>query len=207
MARGSSDVDAFLAARDFLLAHRTDYETAYARFEQPRLERFNWALDYFDPMARGNGRDALRIVRDDGSDRAYSFDEMSRRSNQVANALRALGARQGDRLLLMLPNAVQTWETILACMKLGVVVVPATPQLTPLDLVDRFDRGAVRHVVTDGDGALKFATLPGDYTKLIVGSDLPGWTRFELSHEEPNDFEPDGETRANDPLLLYFTSG
>ena len=207
MARSSPDVAAFLAARDFLLAHRTDYEAAYNQFDQPRLDRFNWALDYFDPMARDNGRAALRIVRDDGSDRAYSFDEMSRRSNQVANALRALGARRGDRLLLMLPNVVQTWETVLACMKLGVVVVPATPQLTPLDLVDRFERGGVRHVVTDGDGALKFTTLPGDYTKLIVGSDLPGWTRFELAHEEPNDFEPDGETRAADPLLLYFTSG
>ena len=207
MARSSPDVTAFLAARDFLFAHRTDYHTAYARFEWPRLERFNWALDYFDPMARGNGRAALRIVRDDGSDRAYSFDEMSRRSNQVANALRTLGARRGDRLLLMLPNVVQTWETLLACMKLGVVVVPATPQLTPLDLSDRFERGGVRHVVTDGDGALKFATLPGNYTKLIVGSDLPGWTRFELTHEEPNDFQPDGETGANDALLLYFTSG
>jgi acetyl-CoA synthetase len=107
----------------------------------------------------------------------------------------------------MLPNVVQTWETLLACMKLGVVVVPATPQLTPLDLADRFERGGVRHVVTDGDGALKFATLPGDYTKLIVGSDLPGWTRFELAHEAPNDFEPDGDTNAADPLLLYFTSG
>jgi acetyl-CoA synthetase len=207
MARGASDVAAFLAAREFLLALRTDYEAAYARFEQPRLERFNWALDYFDPMARDNGRTALRIVRDDGSDRSYAFDEMSRRSNQVANALRTLGARRGDRLLLMLPNVVQTWDTILACMKLGVVLVPATPQLTPLDLADRFERGGVRHVVTDGDGALKFATLPGDYTKLIVGSDLPGWTRFELAHEGPDEFEPDDETRATDPLLLYFTSG
>ena len=207
MARGSSDVAAFLAARDFLLAHRTDYATAAARFAWPRLDRFNWALDYFDAMARANGRAALRIVRDDGSDRSYSFDEMSRRSNQVASSLRAMGARRGDRLLLMLPNVVQTWETVLACMKLGIVVVPATPQLTPLDLADRFERGAVRHVVTDGDGALKFATLPGEYTKLIVGSDLPGWTRFELAHELPNEFEPDGDTSASDPLLLYFTSG
>ena len=207
MSARPSDAAAFLAARDFLLAHRTEYDAAYRGFEWPRLERFNWALDYFDAMATGNDRPALRIVRDDGSDRSYSFDELSRRSNQVANALRSLGARRGDRLLLMLPNVVETWETILACMKLGVIVVPATPQLTPRDLADRFERGAVRHVVADGDGALKFATLPGDYTRLIVGSDLPGWTRFERAHETPNDFAPDRDTRASDPLLLYFTSG
>ena len=202
-----SDAAAFLAARDFLLAHRTDYDAAHRGFEWPRLERFNWALDYFDAMASGNNRPALRIVRDDGSDRSYSFAELARRSNQVANALHQLGARRGDRLLLMLPNVVETWETILACMKLGVIVVPATPQLTPRDLADRFERGAVRHVVSDGDGALKFATLPGEYTKLIVGSDLPGWTRFEQSHSSPDVFTAHEETRAADPLLLYFTSG
>jgi acetyl-CoA synthetase len=207
MSAHSADAAAFLAARDFLLAHRTDYAAAYAGFAWPKLERFNWALDYFDAMASGNDRPALRIVRDDGTDRSYSFAELSRRSNQVANALRSLGARRGDRLLLMLPNVVQTWETILACMKLGVIVIPATPQLTPRDLADRFERGNVRHVVTDGDGALKLATLPGDYTRLIVASDLPGWTRFEQAHELPDELEPDGATNVTDPMLLYFTSG
>jgi acetyl-CoA synthetase len=202
-----SDVAAFLAARDFLLAHRTDYDEAYARFQWPRLERFNWALDYFDAMARGNDRTAIRIVRDDGRDHAFSFAEMSRRSNQVANLLRTLGARRGDRLLLMLPNVIETWETILACMKLGVVVVPATPQLTPIDLQDRFDRGMVRHVVTDGDGAGKFGRLPGDYTKLIVGRDADGWTRYDRSDAAPNEFVPDADTSTGDPMLLYFTSG
>ena len=203
----TSDAGAFLAARDFLLAHRTDYQRAYTEFEWPRLDRFNWAFDYFDAMAAGNDRPALRIVRDDGSDQAYSFEELSRRSNQVANTLRDRGAQRGDRLLLMLPNVVETWETILACMKLGVIVIPATPQLTPRDLADRFERGKVRHVVTDGDGAPKFATLPGDYTKLIVGSDSPGWTRFDRAHDAPNVFTPDHETNATDPLFLYFTSG
>jgi acetyl-CoA synthetase len=207
MSVRSTDVDAFLKARDFLLAHRTAYDEAYEQFEWPRLNQFNWALDYFDANARGNGRPALRIVRDDGTDRSFSFAELSRRSNQIANTFRSLGARRGDRLLLMLPNAVETWETILACMKLGVVVVPATPQLTPLDLADRFERGAVRHVVTDGDGALKFSSLPGDYTRLIVGSDLPGWTRLETAREASEKFAPDDETKASDPLLLYFTSG
>src|SRR6476660_6481790 len=211
MPARSTDVAAFLSARDFLLAHRTDYPTSYAQFEWPRLERFNWALDYFDEMAAGNDRPALRIVRDDGSDRAFSFAELSRRSNQVANALRSLGARRGDRLLLMLPNVVETWETILACTKLGVVVVPASPQLGPGDLADRFARGGVTHVVTGVDGARKLASMPDDqardYTRLVVGGAVSGWTRYDMVDASPNEFEADGETRADDPLLLYFTSG
>ncbi|HKG92021.1 MAG TPA: AMP-binding protein [Gemmatimonadaceae bacterium] len=216
------DASAFVAARDFLVARREQYAEAYAGFRWPALDRFNWALDYFDAMARGNHRTALWIVRDDPSagsgqapsagsgqagERRLSFDELAARSDRVANALRELGVRRGDRLLLMLPNVAATWETILACMKLGAVVVPATPQLTPADLADRFERGRVRHVVADGDGALKFAGLPGDYTRLIVGSDLPGWTRYESMYEAPDEFAPDAETRAGDPLLLYFTSG
>src|SRR5215212_4156595 len=156
-----SDARAFLAARDFLLARRDAYPDAYRGFRWPRLERFNWALDHFDAMARGNDRTALWIVRDDGTELRLSFAELSARSDRVANALRALGASRGDRLLLMLPNVAPTWETLLACMKLGVVVVPATPQLGPADLADRFARGHVTHVVTDGDGAPKFERLTG----------------------------------------------
>jgi acetyl-CoA synthetase len=203
-----SDAAAFREARDFLLAHRERRAEAYARFRWPRLERFNWALDHFDALARGNDRPALRIARDDGTERALSFAELSARSNQVANALRALGARRGDRLLLMLPNVAPTWETLLACMKLGVVVVPATPQLGPADLADRFARGGIAHAVTDGDGAPKFAGLPGGRARLVVGADVPGWTRYERAADDASpDFAADGVTGADDPLLLYFTSG
>ena len=207
MQTASGGAQTFLEARDFLLAHREDYDTAYASFKWPSLDRFNWALDYFDVMAAGNARAALRIVGDDGSERSFSFDDLRARSNAIANALRAAGARRGDRLLLMLPNVEQTWETILACTKLGVVIVPSTPQLTPGDIADRFDRGGVRHVVTDAQGAHKFAGIPGEWTRIIVGSDLDGWNRFEKMYESSTTFTPDGETRATDPLFLYFTSG
>lgn len=205
------DADRFLAARDFLLASRGRYAEAYERFRWPALERFNWALDYFDPMARGNDAIALSILRDDGSEKRHTFHELAERSTRLANALTSLGARRGDRLLLMLPNVVETWETILACMKLGVVVVPATPQLGPGDLADRFARGRVSHVVTGLDGARKLASMPDDetrdYTRLLVGGTVPGWTHFETVYDAPNEFEPDHETYADDPLLLYFTSG
>src|ERR1700712_1960044 len=93
---------AFIEARDFLLRHRTDYDTAYRDFRWPALDRFNWALDYFDPMARGNDAPALWIVDDDGSvGTRFSFAQMSERSARAANHLRALGVARGDRILLM----------------------------------------------------------------------------------------------------------
>jgi acetyl-CoA synthetase len=198
---------AFLAARDFLLKHREDYDTAYRDFRWPVLDRFNWALDHFDAMAQGNDRPALWLVDDAGGETKISFAEMARRSNQVANFLRAQGVRRGDRVLLMLGNVAPLWECMLAAMKLGAVIVPATTLLTRDDLDDRFARGRVRHVVTSTDNAAKFEALPGEYGRIVVGGAAPGWQVYEDAFSHSADFAPDGETKATDPLLLYFTSG
>jgi acetyl-CoA synthetase len=202
------DSNAFLEARSLLLARRERYEEAVSEFRWPVLDGFNWALDWFDAYARGNPRPALRLVRDGAPDVALSFAELSARSSQVANRLRALGARRGDRVLVMLPNVVPLWETLLGAMKLGLVVVPATPQLGRADLADRFARGGIRHVVTDAESAGgKLEPLARDCTRITLAPAPAGWHAFEDAYAEPPGFVPDGTTRATDPLLLYFTSG
>ncbi len=203
----SAPATPFLEARDFLLRHREDYDAACRGFRWPRLDRFNWALDHFDVLAAGNTRPALWIVDEGGGEQRLSFAELKERTDRVANHLRSLGVKRGDRILLMLGNVVPLWECMLAAMKLGAVIVPATTLLTRNDLADRFARGRVRHVVIGADNAGKFAELPGDYTRLAVGGAAPGWRRYEDAYDAPARFTPEGETRAADPLLLYFTSG
>ena len=203
----ATDSAAFTRARDFLLAHRTDYDTAYRDFRWPQLTEFNWALDHFDALARGNDATALHIVEEDGRETRRSFAELSARSDQVANWLRAQGVKRGDRVLLMLGNELALWELMLACIKLGAVMIPATMLLTPEDLRDRLERGGVKHVAVASEQAAKFADLPGRYTRITVGAAVPGWLRFEDSASAPTAFTPDGPTQATDPLLLYFTSG
>lgn len=198
---------AFLAARDFLLAHRTDYETAARDFRWPRLERFNWALDYFDPMAADNPAIALWIVEEDGSERRYSFDEMARRSNRVANHLRALGVKRGERILMMLGNDIALWECMLAAFKLGAVVIPATALLTAEDLRDRIARGRVRHLVIGAANLEKFATIDASCTRMSVGAEVDGWVPHAAAEQHSEDFIEEGVTQASDPMLLYFTSG
>ncbi|MFZ4296300.1 AMP-binding protein [Streptomyces cinereoruber] len=204
----TSATEEFRAARDFLLEHREDYAAAYEGFVWPRPERFNWALEWFDVVAEGNDRTALHIVEEDGSETKVSFAEMSARSNRVANRLRSLGVRAGDRIVVMLGNQVELWETVLAAMKLRAVVIPATPLLGPADLRDRVDRGRARHVLVRAEDTAKFDDVPGDYTRIAVGGDGTGeWREYELAARESDAFEPDGDTRADDTLMLYFTSG
>ena len=202
-----SATQAFLKARDFLLAHRTDYTTAYRDFQWPQLTEFNWALDHFDVMARGNDKPALWIVEEDGTEHKISFAQMSTRSNQVANWLKAQGVKRGDRILMMLGNEVPLWETMLACIKLGAVLIPATTLLTPEDLRDRLDRGQVKHVIIGAPHVDKFADLAGDYTRICVGAEPAGWKPFTESHQADTAYTPDAVTKVSDPLLLYFTSG
>ncbi len=197
----------FIEARDFLLAHRTDYVTARRDFRWPKLDRFNWALDHFDAMAKGNDRTALWVVDEGKGEVKLSFAELSRRSNQVANFLRAQGVKRGDAVLMMLGNVVPLWEVMLAAMKLGAVIIPATTLLNTEDLRDRFARGGVRHVIVGDADTGKFDALPGGYGRIVVGSDRPGWTNLELARSASADFVPDAPTNASDPLLLYFTSG
>ena len=202
-----SATEAFLKARDFLLAHRTDYTTAYNGFQWPQLSEFNWALDHFDVMAKGNDKPALWIVEEDGTEHKISFAQMSARSNQVANWLKAQGVKRGDRILMMLGNEVPLWETMLGCIKLGAVLIPATTLLTPEDLRDRLDRGQVKHVIIGAAHVDKFADLAGEYTRICVGAEPAGWKAFKDSHTTSAEYAPDAATKVSDPLLLYFTSG
>ncbi|MBV8656392.1 MAG: AMP-binding protein [Burkholderiales bacterium] len=198
----------FLSARDFLLAHRDDYDTAYREFNWPRLTQFNWALDYFDPMARDNNAPALWLIEQDGREFKASFEALRRRSNQVARFLDRQGVARGDRILLMLGNEAALWETMLAAMKLGAVVVPCTAMLGEDDLLDRIDRGRVRHLVVGAAHTGKFDRIANGLTKVAVGSHVDGWLNYvDDTANEDEAFRATGVTRADDPLLLYFTSG
>jgi acetyl-CoA synthetase len=203
-----SGTAAYRAARDLLLSHRTDYETAKAQFTWPDLDEFNWALDWFDVLAAEHPkRDALRVVTAD-TDVRLSYAELAARSNQVANWLRGLGVRRGDRVLVMLGNIAPLWEVILAAMKLGAVIIPASTLLGPDDLADRITRGDVRHVITESGHTPRFRDLAGSWTRVAVGDPVAGWHSYgQEAFEAPRDFRPDGPTKGSDPLLLYFTSG
>jgi acetyl-CoA synthetase len=202
-------IDDFRDARDFLLALRTDYSTAKAKFAWPKFDSFNWALDWFDgELAAGEhgARPALTLLGEPTE--SYSFAELSEASSRVANALRALGAERGDRLLLMLGNVAQLWIALLAAMKLGLVVIPTPPQLAAADLDERLSRGRVRLVVAEAAAAAKFEGRgDGLLACVAVGGAPTGWRDWaELMRASPH-FEADAPTRPSDPLLLYFTSG
>jgi acetyl-CoA synthetase len=204
----SANTNAVRAARDLLLQLSGDHQKAVEQFAWPSFgETFNWATDWFDVIARGNDTTALWIVEEDGSETKRSFDEMAHRSDQVATWLEDAGLGVGDSVVLMLGNQVELWESMLAVMKVGGVIMPTTTAVGPAELADRIERGGARFVVANPSDAAKFDDVPGDYSRVLVGEDdRPGWLRFRDAYGvTPRRYT--ARTAPADPLLYYFTSG
>ncbi|GAA3844880.1 AMP-binding protein [Amycolatopsis tucumanensis] len=199
--------DAYRASRDQLVALREDHARAVAEFRWPELgERFNWAVDWFDAIARDNDRPALVIAEEDGTTTQRSFADMSRASDRLAAWLRERGVRRGVPVLLMLGNQVELWESMLAIMKLGAVILPTTSAVGPADLTDRITRSGAEFVICNAADTGKFADVPGGYTRISVGA-ADGWADLREAADTPHVPVEHPGTAPGDPLLLYFTSG
>ena len=210
-AHPTQATDDLRAARDFLLGHRGDYPGAVEKFQWPRPRSFNWGLEWFDVIATERpAQPALVIVDEDGTAGSTTYAELSWRSDQVAGWLQANGVTRGDRIVLMLGNQRELWEIILAAIKLGAVIIPASTLLTAADLADRVVRGGARFVVARDVDTPLFREVPGVFIRIAVGRPVQGWIEYDDAANYPlaaTGFSAAGESRAADPMFLYFTSG
>lgn len=196
-------------ARNWLLAQRSDYDTARADFTWPDVgPTFNFAHDWFDAIARGNEAAALVLVGEDGASATYTFDELATRSDQVAVMLGDAGVGVGDSVIVMLGNQVELWETMLAVIKLGAVIMPTTVAVGPAELADRLVRGGAVAVVCNHGDVAKFDDVPGDYERFVVGDGAPeGWRPYAAALDETAHPLAHPGNASTDRMLLYFTSG
>ncbi|WP_188316947.1 AMP-binding protein [Solihabitans fulvus] len=197
----------FRAARDLLLRHRADHRAAYAEFRWPRSTTFNWALEWFDVIAEDNAASALELLANDGTARRVSFADLSAGSDSVANWLTGLGIRRGDRVLIVLGAQHELWECVLACLKIGAVVIPSYPSLTRTEAADRVRRGGVRHVVCRADLTALFDDIPVPGGRIAVPGSVPGWSDYSAAALDDRPFLPTGPTRSDELAFCYFTSG
>jgi acetyl-CoA synthetase len=209
LARHDERMDAaevFRAARDRLIALRSDHRAAADGFVWPDVgPGFNWATDWFDRIAAGNDRTALWIVEEDGSEQRVSFDRMRERSDRVGAWLAARGVAPGDHVMLMLGNQVELWESMLAVMKIGAVILPTTTVLAAHDLADRIERGLVKHVIANAEDTGKFDGLAG-FGRIAVGRAVDGWAAYGDADAWAGEL-PVVPVGSDDPCLVYFTSG
>lgn len=178
-------------------------------FDAPK--NFNFAYDVVDEFAKTEpSRKAMIWVADDGSDRIFTFKDISLLSNQVANFFTDMGVKRGDRVMLILRRHYEFWLAIVALHKIGAIAIPATDQLKKKDVVYRIEKAGVTTIVCTADGTIsgevEKAASEKSVKNLIIAGNKDGWTSFSKAYEYPTEFER-RETDIDDIMLMYFTSG
>ena len=194
-----------------MIPRADDYATAYARFRWNVPERYNMAHDACDRHAADPGRVALVVEGGAGGPREWTFHRIRQLANRCANLFVSCGVRPGDRVAILLGQAVETAIANLACFKCGAVSMPLFTKFGLEDLEFRLADGAARALVTDSGSFSRLAPardrLPGLETVFTVDGETDGTRGFWEELERGSDRYENRATRADDPAVLLYTSG
>ncbi len=193
-------------------ASQEDFERNF-RIDIPA--NFNFAYDVVDEWARtAPDKLAMRWCDDKGEERAFTFADMARQSQRMANYFTSLGIRKGDPVMLVLKRRYEFWFCVLALHRIGAVAVPATHLLTRKDIVYRCEAASIRMIVAcDDENVVRSVNeaLPSCstlQTRVKLGAPVDGWRALEDFAACEDGFARPQPLNANtDMMLLYFTSG
>lgn len=194
-----------------------DYDQARSLFRIEVPEQFNFGFDVIDRHADDPSRRALVWTDPAGTEtREYSFRDISRLSNQAANVLKSFGVKKGDRVFIMLGRIPEWYFLLVACHKLGAVIMPAPVILLASDIEYRIMKSKANVVITNRanhakvDEAVRNTSTPSLRCKILLDGEAEGWHNFgkAMTNASPSLMRSDVEpTKASDSFLIYFTSG
>ena len=194
-----------------MLTAAPDYASLRRDFRWAIPDRYNMGVDCCDRHADGTGRLALVLEDEAGQTRRYSFDDISALSNRFANVLAADGLQPGDRLAILLPQAVETGVAHIAAWKSGLISIPLFTLFGPDALEYRLADSGARALVTDQAGAAKLdglrARLPGLTHIYVVDGAAPGATDFHAALARASSAFAPVDSAADDPAIIIYTSG
>ncbi len=179
-------------------------------------ETFNFGFDIVDGIAEKYPEKLAMLHLDKNkNERRFTFKDIKRASNQVANYFTSLGIKKGDKVMLVLKRHYQFWFCMVALHKLGAIAIPATNQLKEHDFEYRYNSAGVKAIVCTADGdtytyAESAAKKCPQVEKLImVGGAKEGWRDFDKEYSLfSGKFERTKDCSAGDePALMFFTSG
>jgi acyl-coenzyme A synthetase/AMP-(fatty) acid ligase len=188
-----------------------DYEQTCREFRWEVPEYYNFAVDVVDRWGEDAQKLAMLWVNEQGDERRLTFRDFTARSNRVGNALRTMGIRKGERILIMLPRLPEWWDAVLGIMKIGAISMPGTTLLTPKDVAYRLQAADAVAVITDDEGASKVdqvaSECPTLRLKIAVAAEREGWVSYARAvASAPAALKPE-PTRGDESMMIYFTSG
>ena len=194
-----------------------DYDDFYRHFRLHVPKNFNFAYNIVDEYARLDPQKRAMVWCDDlGGEEFFTFGDIKRISDKTANYFLSLGIGTGDRVLVILQRRHEYWTTLMALSKIGAIGIPATHMLMEKDLVYRMEKAGVKMVVAVNEPEL-CNNIRSAAEKVACVKHLASVGKYEGFRDFDADVEaqPDtlenltykAERKADDILLLYFTSG
>lgn len=187
-----------------------DYEKGYKTFKKDIPEYYNFAEQVIDKWAKEPKKLAMLWVDDSGSEIRKTFADLSRSSQQAANALTNLGIKKGDRILVVLSRQIAWWEVITAAIRMGAVAIPCIPMLTAKDIQFRANESKACCIITDPSTAAKFDGIagkcPGIQHRIVVDAPRRGWIFYDDAAGAAPETFAGVKTRSDEHALIYFTS-
>ena len=194
------------------------YEDFKANYKVNVPEDFNFGFDIVDGWAKEKPENrALVWCDDDGEEKTFTFAEMSKLSNQAANYFKSLGLHKGSVVMMILRRRYEYWICATALIKMGVIIIPGTLQLTTHDLVYRAKAANIEMFIgIDDDFVVEqientVKEVPEVKNIMLVNGHRVGWLNLHDGMEGQSDvFErPTGDERTHntDIMQIYFTSG
>lgn len=199
------------------------YEDFKKNYKLNVPEIFNFGYDIVDEYARLEPtKPALIWLNDDGEEKHFSFGDVKKQSDRIANLLTSLGIKKGERVMLILKQRPEVWFTLVALCKIGAVSIPASFQLTEKDIIYRCEAAEVRMIIAAEDDVIighirscrdKCTTLRnvgivGDGIADRYGDEFLDMRKL-TAESSAEWIRPTGDaaTKNMDPMLMYFTSG
>lgn len=190
-----------------------DYDAESAGFRLEVPETFNPVLDIVERWA-AEAPDDLALVSLDGEGGVVaeqSVADLARESRRAARALTDAGIGKGDRVFIMLPRVPAWYTAMLGAIRIGAVVMPGPNMLTPRDIGYRIGASGAVAAITDASGAERLdaaGDLDSLRLKIAWGGGGEGWEDLDAMLDAAGDGDTPAEpTRADDPMIVFFTSG
>jgi acetyl-CoA synthetase len=193
----------------------TDYERTRAEFSLQIPEFYNFGFDVIEKRALEADKTAfIYVARDGETIEHHSFSDLNAAANRFANVLIGLGAAAGDFAFVMIPRLPAWYQVMIGCIKTGVVAMPGTNLLQPKDIAYRINKSQAKLAIVTADATDKIEAIRAECPSLehliVIGGERDGWTNYETACAVASDELSRGDvpaTRADDTMLVYFTSG
>ena len=188
------------------------YRRIYQSFHWQVPDIYNIGIDICDKHAHRPQRLALIYEKASGEVEQYTFGALKRISNQLANALTALGVKNGDRVAILLPQCPETAIAHIATYKIGGIAVPLFTLFGPDALTYRLTDSQAKVIITDTTGVDTLETIRHELPDLVHVLNIQSKKRegtidfWECLDKGAVAFTPVA-TRADDPALIIYTSG